>query len=124
MRVARRIYTIIAWVFLVCIVIQIFIAGLATFSDSTNWEAHRTFVKFFALTPLIMFLLTFVGGIKGRGRWISLGLFLLIVLQFQTVQLFSSIGAIAALHPVIAMLLFWGAVTTVKKSNNGGTTNE
>ncbi|GGI44745.1 hypothetical protein GCM10008018_08630 [Paenibacillus marchantiophytorum] len=107
------IFKVMAWTFLVCIVAQVFIAGIATFSDTSSWETHKSFVKIFALAPLLMFLLTFVGRIKGPKRWVSLGLFVLVVFQFLSIQVFSSTGIIAALHPVIALLLFWGSVKTV-----------
>ncbi|TMV51935.1 hypothetical protein FE783_03025 [Paenibacillus mesophilus] len=116
MKVWGLMFKILAWLFLGCIVAQVFIAGLATFSDASNWSVHTSFVKLFALVPLIMFLLTFVGGIKGLLRWISLGLFGLVVFQFLTIQVFSSAYVIAALHPVIALLLFWGSIVTVKRS--------
>lgn len=114
MQVSGFIFKILAWAFLVCIVTQVFIAGLAMFSDVSNWEIHKSFVKIFALAPLLMFLLTFVSGIKGMKRWVSLGLFVLIVFQFLSIEVFSSTGVIAALHPVVAMLMFWGSVKTVK----------
>ncbi|TCZ80790.1 hypothetical protein E0485_00400 [Paenibacillus albiflavus] len=114
MKVGGLIFKIVAWAFLACIVMQVFIAGLATFLDASNWEVHKSFVQIFALAPLLMFLLTFVSGIKGFKRWVSLGLFALVVFQFLTMQVFSSTGVIAALHPVVALLLFWGSVITVK----------
>lgn len=114
MQVGKFMFKLLAWAFLVCIVAQVFIAGLATFSDASNWEIHRSFIKLFALAPLFMFLLTFVCRIKGMKRWVSLGLFALVVFQFLSIQFFSSAGVIAALHPVVAMLLFWGSITTVK----------
>ncbi|QMV43633.1 DUF6220 domain-containing protein [Cohnella cholangitidis] len=114
-RAGRIIYVTLAWGFLLCILVQVVIAGMATFTDPSDWELHSAFVKGFAMVPLAMFLLTFVGKINGRNRWISLALFGLIVFQFLTVQVFSSIPAITALHPLIALLLFWGSVTTVKR---------
>jgi len=114
MQVGRIIFKILAWVFLACIVVQVFIAGLATFSDPSHWVMHRSFVQIFALAPLLMFLLTFVSGIKGTKRWVSLGLFVLVVFQFLSIDVFSSAGVIAALHPVVAMLLFWGSIKTIK----------
>ncbi|WP_282935526.1 DUF6220 domain-containing protein [Paenibacillus sp. RC67] len=117
MQVGGLIFKILAWIFLACIVMQVFIAGMATFSEAANWSVHKSFVKMFALVPLIMFLLTFVSDVKGLKRWISLGLFALIVFQFLTIQVFSSTGVIAALHPVIALLLFWGSVRMVKKAS-------
>ncbi|MFC5401353.1 DUF6220 domain-containing protein [Cohnella soli] len=116
MQAGSVIFKVLAWIFLICIVSQVFIAGLAIFSDADNWSVHTSFVKTFALAPLIMFLMTFVGGIKGLKRWVSLGLFALVVFQFLSIQVFSSSSIIAALHPVVALLLFWGAVVTVKKN--------
>lgn len=116
MQVGGLLFKIVAWVFLACIAAQAFIAGLATFSDASNWELHRTFVKGFALAPLLLFLLTYVSGIKGIKRWVSLGLFALVVFQFVSIQVFSSTVIIAALHPVVAMLLFWGSAITVKNN--------
>ncbi|MFD0710892.1 DUF6220 domain-containing protein [Paenibacillus sp. GCM10027626] len=115
MNIGRMAYKILAWVFFGCIVIQIFLAGMATFGDPSKWQAHALFVKIFALTPLVMFLLAFIGGIKGRDRLLSLGLFLLVVMQFLTIQIFSSALVIAALHPLIAALLFWGAITAARR---------
>ncbi|WP_227793561.1 DUF6220 domain-containing protein [Paenibacillus guangzhouensis] len=117
MQIWNFLFKLLAWGFLACIVAQVFIAGLASFSDAANWAVHKSFVQMFALVPLIMFLLTFVGGMKGHKRWISLGLFALIVMQFLTVQVFSSTFVVAALHPVIALLLFWGAVITVRRAS-------
>ncbi|MFD0696762.1 DUF6220 domain-containing protein [Paenibacillus sp. GCM10027628] len=114
-RWGRLIFEILAWLFLLCIIVQVFIAGMATFSDSTDWEIHRTFVRSFALTPLVMFLLTFAGKMNGKVRWLSLGLFALIIFQFLTVQVFKSVFVLAALHPVIALLLFWGSITTLRR---------
>ena len=116
MQVGGLLFKIVAWVLLACIVAQAFIAGLATFSDAANWELHRSFVKGFALAPLLLFLLSYASGIKGMKRWVSLGLFALVVFQFVSIQVFSSAGVIAALHPVAAMLLFWGSVITVKSN--------
>ena len=117
MQVGSTIYKILAWLFLACIVAQVFIAGMATFSDAANWSVHKSFVKMFALVPFIMFLLTFVSDIKGLKRWITLGLFVLVVVQFLTIQVFSSVEVIAALHPVIALLMFWGSVRTVRRAS-------
>ncbi|KQL50021.1 hypothetical protein AN963_10225 [Brevibacillus choshinensis] len=116
MNIGRIVYRILAWAFLGCIVIQVFLAGMATFGDPSKWLTHSLFVKIFAMVPLAMFLLAFIGGIKGRDRFLSLALFLLVVIQFLTVQVFSSVFVIAALHPLIAMLLFWGSIAAVRKA--------
>lgn len=115
MNAGRFAYRFLAWVFLACIVVQIVLAGMALFGDPSGWRTHASFVNWFAWVPLAMFLLTFAGGIKGLDRYLSLALLLLVILQFMTVHLFASVIAIAALHPLLAMLLFWGSVTSVRR---------
>jgi len=114
-RIGRILFVLVSWLFLLCVLAQVFIAGMAVFSDPGTWSVHVSFVRTFSLLPLVMFLLTFLAGLTGRARWISLGLFGLVVLQYLTAQAFSSVGGIAALHPIIALLIFWGAVETVKR---------
>ncbi|MEF3306196.1 DUF6220 domain-containing protein [Paenibacillus sp. GYB003] len=116
-RTGRLLYAVLAWIFLFCIVAQAFIAGLAVFAGADNWALHTSFVRAFALLPLILFLLTFVGDIRGGQRWLALGLFACIVLQFVTATALSSVPAMAALHPVVALLLFWGSLRSVTRLN-------
>lgn len=119
-RTARFLFALLAWIFAACLIVQVFIAGMATFSDSAHWELHRQFVKLFAFVPLLMFVMALIGKMPGRKRWVSIGSFALVIFQFLTVQLFSSAWVLASLHPVIALLLFWGAVTMVKDSRPAG----
>ncbi|TCP24944.1 hypothetical protein EV207_12247 [Scopulibacillus darangshiensis] len=112
-RFGRMAYRLLAWVFLICIIAQVFIAGMATFTGQADWGLHMAFVKFFAPVPIIMILLSIIGRIR---IWLSLGLFALIVFQFMSVELFSSVWVLAALHPVVALLLFWGAIVAVKQA--------
>lgn len=114
-RVVRLIFALLAWVFLLCIVAQVFIAGLGVFAGADNWATHTAFVRTFAILPLILFVLTFAGAIRGELRWLSLGLFVCIILQFVTATALSSVPAMAALHPVVALLLFWGSLRTVTR---------
>lgn len=116
-RVWRIVFVALAWIFLACISVQVFIAGMATFSDSGKWELHKWFIRFFAILPLLMFLLTFPATMKGRLRWGSLGLFALIILQFLTIKWNTPEFAIATLHPVIAAILFWGTAVIAKSGS-------
>ncbi len=113
-RSVRWIFAILSAIFVICILIQVFIAGLGVFGEE-DWEMHITFVHFFELIPVIMFILAFFGRIKGIPRWYSLGLFLLIMVQYATANV-PNAGYLAALHPVVALLMFWGAVTVFRHS--------
>lgn len=116
-RVVRFVYAVLAWITWLCIVVQVFLAGLGTFADSADWKLHATFATYFEYVPVVMFLLSFFGGIRGGLRWIGLALYALITFQHMSVRVFSGIGALAAMHTVVALALFLGSWYAVKRSS-------
>lgn len=60
-----------------------------------------------------LLLLVFVGSLPRALRWLTLLTFVLYVLQYNFRNLAGLVGvpAVAALHPVNALALFWCAVT-------------
>jgi hypothetical protein len=110
-RHARRAYRLLAWLFAACVVIQVFVAGLAIFVSPAQWASHRAFVHIFELLPLVMLVLAFVGRLPVRTRWLTAAVFGMLILQYATAN---SGGVLAALHPVTALLLFWAAVTLAR----------
>jgi uncharacterized integral membrane protein len=109
----RLVYGVLAAGYLVCVILQVFFAGLGVFVNSDNLQLHRTFANYFEFASIIMFLLSFAGRIKGSLRWLTLGLFALTSLQHMTLQ-FS--GFLPAIHTVDALLLFWIALHLTKRS--------
>jgi hypothetical protein len=107
-RIARIAFAGLAWLFLACVVAQVFLAGVAVFSDN-DFATHRQFGYLFGILTLALVLLA-AAGRMGR-RWIGgsallLGLF---ALQSVFVALRGSSPAVAALHPVNALAIFWVA---------------
>jgi mercuric ion transport protein len=112
----RFIFAILALVLLVFIVVQTFFAGMAVFGEPKFWVYHKTYVGYFHMMVAVMFILSFFGRIKGRIRWYSLGLWAIISFQYMTVKVFSETWMLAALHPVNALLLFWGSMYIMNRS--------
>jgi hypothetical protein len=112
-RIVRFIYGVLAAGYLVCVVLQVFFAGLGIFVDSNNLELHRTFANYFEMVSILMFIISFAGRIRGSLRWLTLGLFALTSLQHMTIQ-FS--GMLPAIHTVDALLLFWISLHLTKRS--------
>lgn len=108
---SRYIFYGLAWLFVACIVIQTGLAGLATFTDPTQWSKHTTFVHLFEMVPLLMLLFSFVGRLSKALRWQSAGLFALIFLQYLTANL----SGAGVLHPIIALFLFWLSLHVARK---------
>ncbi len=121
MKIARYVYNILAISFLLCLVVQAFIAGLAVFTDAVYWGSHTEFVRYFAFMPLVMFLLTFIAKIGGVQRWLSLGMFGAVIFQFLNIQ---ALPSAAVLHPVIALILFAMSFIVVRNTAWRGTRGE
>lgn len=112
---SRLVFFVLASIFAVSIVVQVFIAGLAIFTNYSYWTYHTIFVVFFQFIPIPMMVLSFIGHFPKSIRWQVAGLFLLIVpLQYVSVN----VPGMGAIHPVIALVLFWLAVNVVKKAGN------
>lgn len=111
-RRSRIAFRVVAWLFAACVVVQVLFAGLAIFDTPARWGWHTTFAHFFELLPLILLVLAFTGRLPHRARWLSLGAFLLIAMQYAFISLGRELGipALAALHPVNALLIFWVAL--------------
>jgi hypothetical protein len=113
-RYGRFIFALLALIFMICVVTQVFLAGMAVFVDQ-NWKPHTSFVRIFQFIPILMFAVSFIGRIPNRLRWSSFGLIIMIILQYVTAKAFSGIW-VAAFHPVIAIFMFWNALMIVKQS--------
>src|SRR5947199_205240 len=109
-RVGRFAFALLGLFFAICLIVQVFLAGLAVFVNKDDWGPHTSFIHYFEMAPVLMFILSFVGRVPGRIRWNSLGLYIMILLQYVTAKAFSGVW-LAALHPVIAVLLFWSTIT-------------
>ncbi|MBO0962667.1 hypothetical protein J1P26_23500 [Neobacillus sp. MM2021_6] len=113
-RIGRFFYGTLAAGYVVCIILQVFFAGLGLLVDSDNWQLHRVFANYFEFGVILMFLLSFFGKIRGGLRWLPLGLFVLTSLQHMTIRDFS--GSLRALHTIDALLLFWISMHLLKHS--------
>jgi hypothetical protein len=111
---ARTGYRVLAWIFLACIAIQVFLAGMAVFGGAANWGMHTGFVHAFELLPLVMVPLAFLGRLPTGLRWHPLAVFVLIGLQYALAQAGTPV---ATLHLVNALLIFWIALGMARGSS-------
>jgi hypothetical protein len=113
-RGARHFLLWLVRIFALCVLIQVFFAGAALFTDM-GWTNHSNFPRFFAFLPVIMIVLSFFTKLPTSVRLRCFQLFGMIILTLLTVVLSSKIGILSALHPVIAVMLFWTTMTIVKE---------
>ncbi len=106
-RGARVAYLYASWLFVACVVVQVFLAGLGVFAGTENFATHTEFSHIFGWLTLILLALAIIGRMGRRRIWLSLLVFGLFVLQSAFVALRDSIPVVSALHPVNGFLILW-----------------
>jgi len=113
-RLWRRVFALLAWLMVACIVAQTLLAGMAIFNDPKHWDSHVVFVHLFEVVPLLMILFAYLGRLpKGTG-WLCLALFGLIFLQYLTANLKGA----GAFHPVMALVLIVLALYVARRAKS------
>ncbi len=105
----RRLHAIAAWLLVAGIVIQVFLAGsaIAVLGGTGNFSTHVEFgYTAIGLLALAVVLTAVAARSARQDVGASFGLLLLYVVQTALPQFRASMPAIAALHPVNAMLVF------------------
>ncbi|MBI2845593.1 MAG: hypothetical protein HYX86_03495 [Chloroflexi bacterium] len=110
-------YVIFAWLFVASILIQVFIAGLSLFASPLYWKDHigfgYTVVHGMAfLTLVFVFLGRLPRPTIGRTAVPVVISFILPIFTFFR----SNAPAVAALHPVFALVLFWTALSVARQA--------
>lgn len=114
---ARLVFKAMVWIFAICILIQVFLAGLAMFWDSAEWASHTGFSRLLIVVSILILVLSFIARLPLSLRLRSAGLFGIFILIAVSANLPSGVGYLSALHPVLALLLFFGTVSLVRKTD-------
>ena len=104
-----RVHAAAAAIFVVTIVVQVFLAGLAiaNLGGSGNFSTHIEFgYTWIGLAALALLVTVFVARRPRRDVGVVVAIIVLYVIQTILPAFKSSSPAIAALHPVNALLLF------------------
>ncbi|AZN39218.1 DUF6220 domain-containing protein [Paenibacillus albus] len=109
----KIIYYVLAWLFAASLFVQVFLAGLAIF-DNGDWSMHKSFIHYFEFTPIIMIIFAALGRMGWRTITLSAVLYLFIIFQYISVNL--DARALAAIHPVTALLLLWTILHLIRRS--------
>jgi hypothetical protein len=108
-----------AWLFVAAIIVQVFLAGAAitNLGGSGNFSTHIEFgYTAVGLASLAVLLTALLSGMGRRQVGLSFGLLVLYVIQTILPTLRTASPAIAALHPVNALLLFGFAVIVARRA--------
>lgn len=106
-KTAKWLYAIFAWIFVLGVVVQVFLAGMVVVARQTTWGTHVSLGHGLGLPLILMLISMYIGRIQGfmkRGTWM---LFVVYLVQADfVIFLRDSVPMASALHPVLALLEF------------------
>ena len=114
---ARWVFQAMVRLLAICILIQVFLAGLAVFWDAAQWAGHTGFSRVLIVISILILAISFIARLPHSLRLRSAGLLGIIILIAVSAKLPSEIGYLSALHPVLAFLLFLGTVSLARKTD-------
>jgi hypothetical protein len=102
------IYTALAVVFLLGVVVQVFLAGAGIFASASWLGSHGILGHVLPVIPLLMVILGLVGRLPRTINWLTVLLLVLVYIQPWFIYIARGLGTplLAALHPVNALAIF------------------
>jgi hypothetical protein len=112
-RGARSAWAILVWLVLVMLPIQFYLAGYGAFSfthgtttaHDNDWGAHAAFGTIIGLVILLTLIAGLASRLPRQLTGMTVGLFVLFIVQFALGVVGDSASLLAALHPVNALLI-------------------
>jgi hypothetical protein len=105
-RYGRIAFAGLAWLFVAAVVIQVFLIGLGLFGDVSYRQTHIEFGYSIGILVLLLLIAALVARPGLRTVGLVIGLFVLYIVQTLLPSARQAYPAIAALHPVNALLIF------------------
>jgi hypothetical protein len=112
---ARRMYLWVAWLFLASIIFQVFAIGLYLFAGF-DLGLHFLGALIVFVMSIVVTVASFAAGADRRGKAYAGALIVLTIVQGILPGFKDSVGVIAALHPVNALVLFWVGLLVLRNA--------
>jgi hypothetical protein len=109
-RLAGVAFAVVAWVFVGCLVVQLFLVGLDAFEVTAESTFHREFAYLYGWLAPLLVLLAAVGRLSGFRQAQAAALLILFAIQTYLPTLAEVAPLLAAVHAVNALAISWLAV--------------
>jgi hypothetical protein len=116
MRSVHLVHAGLAWLFVVALLVQVFLAGLGVFEGPARFAIHTSVGYMLSLIPIILLVGAAVGRMGRRQLGLAALMFVLFLLQSVFVGLRGTAPFVAALHPVNGFLILLLAIETARSS--------
>jgi len=118
--IARQAYVYGIWLLFASIIFQFFLAGLGVLDNPVFFSWHATLGVVVGLLPLVLVAVGAFGQVPRGTLWLTAAVFALVVLQSVLIDVYryamGSVRAIAALHLVNALLIFWVCLKLLERA--------
>jgi Zn-dependent protease with chaperone function len=108
---ARYLYLALVWLYVAGIVVQVFLAGMGLFGAQRDFEPHIGLGWLLHLVPILLLIVAAVARVGSRLLWWNTALLVVQFVQPILALARHDVPVVAALHPVLALIIFWLAVT-------------
>jgi hypothetical protein len=102
-RWSRVAVVVLARLFIIGIVVQIFLVGLSLFESADYWQDHKSLGESLGLIPILLILVALVGRLPMQLIVMAAALLVLFGVQYALPNVDN--GYVAALHPINALVL-------------------
>src|SRR5262245_31851794 len=114
---ARPLYLVLIWLFVGCLIVQVFLVGLDLFGEADP-ATHRTWAYIYGwLTPVLVFLAS-VGRLPRAMQLGSVALLVLFAVQTVLPTFREEFPLVAAAHALNALLIFWLAMVLARRARD------
>lgn len=110
----RRAFVAIAWLFVACLVVQLFLVGLDIWEALGESELHRDFAYTYGWLAPVLVLIGGLAHVARRTLWLAVALLVLYAVQTYLPLLADVLPWVAAIHAVNALVVFWLAVVVAR----------
>ena len=98
-------FLVVSALFVGCVIVQLFLAGLGVFDDPRAFLTHRDFGYLFGWLAVGMLVLAIVGRLPRRQLLLVVAIIVAFALQSVLIALRTDALMLAALHPLNGMLI-------------------
>jgi Zn-dependent protease with chaperone function len=108
---ARYLYLALVWLYVAGIVVQVFLAGMGLFGAQRDFEPHIGLGWLLHLVPILLLIVAAVARVGSRLLWWNTALLVVQFVQPILALARDDVPVVAAFHPVLALIIFWLALT-------------
>ena len=108
---ARYVFVAFVWIYVAAILFQVFLAGIGLFGAAKDFEPHAGLGWILHLVPVLLLIVAAVARVGSSLLWWTAALLVVQFVQPILATLRNDAPVAAAFHPVLALVIFWLALT-------------